>query len=203
MRSRAPSTRTNRTRQAPPAATRAVAVEGDYPVDARGPRLLASRSRPNQQPTLKPEGLLSALPHVARPPRASTPALVHAVPAQSTRRPLSGSVSLGGRRCANLCAACKPFSEAVRRRSRVVMRAGRLRPTTPNASCREVFVLARAHARLVAKGPPGGAARKRPFSRAGPHPPTSLWGAIALAISAAAASSTNHVSRKPAVSSRK
>src|SRR5829696_7734745 len=56
MRSRAPSTRTNRTRQAPPAATRAVAVEGDYPVDARGPRLLASRSRPNQQPTLKPEG---------------------------------------------------------------------------------------------------------------------------------------------------
>src|SRR3954470_23551958 len=56
-----------RTRQATPAATRAVAVEGYYPVDARGSGLLASRSRPNQQPTLKPEGALSALPHVARP----------------------------------------------------------------------------------------------------------------------------------------
>ena len=56
-----------RTRQTTPAATRAVAVEGDDPVDARGPRLLASRSRPNQQPALEPEGLLSALPHVARP----------------------------------------------------------------------------------------------------------------------------------------
>src|SRR4051812_35183238 len=39
-----------RTRQTTAAATRAVAVEGDYPVDARGPRLLASRSRPNEQP---------------------------------------------------------------------------------------------------------------------------------------------------------
>src|SRR5215217_5682463 len=56
-----------RTRQTTPAATRAVAVEGDYPVDARGPRLLASRSRPNQQPALEPEGVLSALPHAARP----------------------------------------------------------------------------------------------------------------------------------------
>src|SRR5215204_3561766 len=34
------------TREAP----RAVAVEGDCSDDARGPRLLASRSRPNQQP---------------------------------------------------------------------------------------------------------------------------------------------------------
>ena len=31
------------TRQTDPAATRAVAVEGDYPIDPRGPRLLASR----------------------------------------------------------------------------------------------------------------------------------------------------------------
>src|SRR5215213_9503826 len=83
-----------RTRQTTAAATRAVAVEGDYPDNTRGSGLLASRSRPNQQPALEPEGLLSALPHAARPPRASTPALVHAVPAQSTRRPLSGAVSV-------------------------------------------------------------------------------------------------------------
>src|SRR5215212_12100010 len=38
------------------AATRAVAVEGDYPIDPRGSGLLASRSRPNQQPALEPEG---------------------------------------------------------------------------------------------------------------------------------------------------
>src|SRR3954467_5448939 len=56
-----------RTRQTTAAATRAVAVEGDYPVDARGPRLLASRSRPNQQPALKPEGVLPALPNAAPP----------------------------------------------------------------------------------------------------------------------------------------
>ena len=84
-----------RTRQTTPAATRAVAVEGDDSVDARGPRLLASRSRPNQQPTLKPEGVLSALPHVARPAGAPAPALVHVVPAQSTRRPGSVSVEAG------------------------------------------------------------------------------------------------------------
>src|SRR5829696_2330942 len=73
-----------------------VAVEGDYPDNTRGPGLLASRSRPNQQPALEPQGVLPALPHAARPPRASTPALVDLVPAQSTRRPLRGSVSLGG-----------------------------------------------------------------------------------------------------------
>src|SRR4051812_7462609 len=56
-----------RTRQATPAATRAVAVEGDYPIDPRGSGLLASRSRPNQQPALEPEGVLPALPHAARP----------------------------------------------------------------------------------------------------------------------------------------
>ena len=84
-----------RTRQTTPAATRAVAVEGDDSVDARGPRLLASRSRPNQQPTLKPEGVLPALPHVARPAGAPAPALVHVVPAQSTRRPGSVSVEAG------------------------------------------------------------------------------------------------------------
>ena len=40
------------------------------------------------------KALLPALPHAARPAGASAPALVHAVPAQSTRRPLSGSVSV-------------------------------------------------------------------------------------------------------------
>ena len=84
-----------RTRQTTPAATRAVAVEGDDSVDARGPGLLASRSRPNQQPTLKPEGVLPTLPHVARPAGAPAPALVHDVPAQSTRRPGSVSVEAG------------------------------------------------------------------------------------------------------------
>src|SRR5829696_5056272 len=56
-----------RTRQTTAAATRAVAVEGDYPIDPRGSGLLASRSRPNQQPALEPEGVLPALPHAARP----------------------------------------------------------------------------------------------------------------------------------------
>src|SRR5215207_2041887 len=79
-----------RKRQTTPAATRALAVEGDYPDNTRGPGLLASRSRPNQQPALEPEGLLPALPHAARPPGASTPALVDLVPAQSPRRPLPG-----------------------------------------------------------------------------------------------------------------
>jgi len=31
-------------------------VEGNYPDNARGSGLLASRSRPNQQPALEPEG---------------------------------------------------------------------------------------------------------------------------------------------------
>src|SRR3954470_5554505 len=74
-----------RTRQIDPPATRAVAVEGDYPINPRGSGLLASRSRPNQQPALEPEGVLPALPHVARPAGAPAPALVHVVPAQSTR----------------------------------------------------------------------------------------------------------------------
>src|SRR3954469_13465542 len=52
-----------RTRQTDPVAHRAQAVEGDYPVNARGPRLLASRSRPNQQPALEPEGVLPTLSH--------------------------------------------------------------------------------------------------------------------------------------------
>src|SRR5829696_6553461 len=78
------------TRQATREATRAVAVEGDCPDNARGARLLASRSRPNQQPALKPKGILPALPHAARPPGASATALVHAVPAESAGRPLSG-----------------------------------------------------------------------------------------------------------------
>src|SRR5215204_5555760 len=69
-----------RKRQTTPAATRALALEGDYPDNTRGPGLLASRSRPNQQPALEPEGLLSALPHAARPAGASAPPLVHAVP---------------------------------------------------------------------------------------------------------------------------
>ena len=91
-----------RTRQTARAATPAVAVEGDCADDARGPGLLASRSRPNQQPALEPEGVLPALPHAARPAGASAPALVHAVPAQSARRPLPGSVSVaaGGERTA-------------------------------------------------------------------------------------------------------
>ena len=91
-----------RTRQTTAAATRAVAVEGDYPVDARGPRLLASRSRPNEQPALKPEGVLPTLSHAARPPGASAPALDDLVPAQSTRRPLPGSVSVAGKRTRHL-----------------------------------------------------------------------------------------------------
>src|SRR5829696_3984844 len=84
-----------RKRQTTPAATGALAVEGDYPDNTRGPGLLASRSRPDQQPALEPEGVLPALPHAARPGRASAPALVDLVPAQSPRRPLSWSVSLG------------------------------------------------------------------------------------------------------------
>src|SRR5215207_10658374 len=53
-----------RTRQTTAAATRAVAVEGGYPDNTRGARLLASRSRPNQQPTLKPEGLFCQRCHM-------------------------------------------------------------------------------------------------------------------------------------------
>jgi len=83
-----------RKRQTTPAATRALAVEGDCPNNTRGSGLLASRSRPHQQPSQEPQGALPALPHAARPAGASAPALVHAVPAQSTRRPLSGSVSV-------------------------------------------------------------------------------------------------------------
>src|SRR5215204_6653175 len=97
-----------RQRQTTPAATRVMAVEGDYPDNTRGPGLLASRSRPDQQPALEPEGVLPALPHAARPGRASAPALVDLVPAQSPRRPLSWSVSLGrggGDRRSNLCSA--------------------------------------------------------------------------------------------------
>src|SRR5215211_6108065 len=81
-----------RKRQTTPAATRALAVEGDYPDDARGPGLLASRSRPHQQPSQEPQGALPALPHAARPGRASATPPLHAVPAQSARRPVSGSV---------------------------------------------------------------------------------------------------------------
>src|SRR5215207_2435339 len=66
--------------------------------DARGPGLLASRSRPHQQPSQEPQGALPALPHAARPAGASAPPLVHAVPAQSARRSLPGSVSVAGKR---------------------------------------------------------------------------------------------------------
>ena len=51
---------------------------------------------------LKPEGVLPTLSHAARPPGASAPALDDLVPAQSTRRPLPGSVSVAGKRTRHL-----------------------------------------------------------------------------------------------------
>src|SRR5829696_228316 len=85
-----------RKRQTTPAATRALAVEGDCPNNTRGSGLLASRSRPHQQPSQEPQGALQALPHAARPAGASATPPLHAVPAQSPQRPVSGSVSVAG-----------------------------------------------------------------------------------------------------------
>src|SRR4051794_37091107 len=87
---------------------------------ARPPRLWQSLEAMQpflQQPALEP--VLPALPHAARPGRASAPgALVHAVPAQSPRQPVSGSVSLGGGdRRANLCAARGRAPLAVNRKT--------------------------------------------------------------------------------------